>query len=514
MKLKGPARNSVDLNSIIKIANLAILVTTLYIYVFKLKINPYIDFTTLVLLCMLSLQVHMILMFESRRRDPFVLLLALNITFFYLLRILTLAYDPWSDVLGRYALTVDDINLTLLFIFFGVWSIFFGVCVVKFKILPIKERNSAPYYWNIRLLNPVTIILIFIFMLLASFYFKFFSGLGRTEFSEYSRLESYISIFINPVIVLILTFAYITTNFKIIPRKYLYSIVILFAIYILFTIFAGSRGGMLAVTMSGLFVLLAAKNKISFNKAALFLIIFIIIPVSIISFNFATYNRSVINSQQTKEIDIENFISSISSYQIDATDTLVSGLRPVFSRIGFLDMATDLASNSDKYDRVINFEYYLKSIIDRIGITPGFHVFNVYQAAITLHYIYNNMDIPIVMTSYNSDQFTIFGEYYVLFKGYGSLVALFVVAYIFKIMYLSIKARDMFSLCFYRAIFLYIFYNFWLNSFGTDWLIIETPRMILSSIIFMKIARIGATRLNKSRKVLTNDNFDGQKMIV
>lgn len=495
------SKNSVDLNSIIKIANLTVFVTTIYIYIFKLETNPYIDFTTLILLGMLSLQIHLILMFERRNRDPFVLLLALNITFFYLLRILTLAYIPWSDVLGRYALTVDDINITLLYIFFGIWSIFFGFTFVKFKILPTKENSKAQRNKRI---NPKTIILIFIFTLIAGFYFIFWAGLGRTSFLEVSRLDSYINMIINHDVIIILTFTYITTNLKIIPRKYLFSIFILVIIYILFRIFSGSRGGMITLIMAALFVLLAAKNKVSLNKSALFLIILIIIPVSMMTFDFATYTRSALNSQQAEKIAIENFSSSLLSYQIDKTDGLVSILRPVFSRIGFLDMATDIVSNSNKYDRVINFEYYLKSVIDRIGITPGFHVFNVYLATNTLPYIYNNMDIPMIMESYNSDQFTIFGEYYLLFKGYGSLIVLFAMAYIFKILYLSIKTRDTFSLCFYRAIFLYIFYNFWLNSFGMDKLIVETPRIILSSIIFMQIAKIDAIRLNnKSSKAFT-----------
>ena len=116
------------------------------------------------------------------------------------------------------------------------------------------------------------------------------------------------------------------------------------------------------------------------------------------------------------------------------------------------------------------------------------------------------------MEDYQSDMFTLFGEYYVLFKGYGSLIALFIIAYIFKIIYLSIKAKDTFSLCYYRAFILYIFYGFWLNSFGTDWLIIETIRLLISSIIFMKIARIGGIRFNKSCKVFTNSLDYEQKV--
>ncbi|VVB88611.1 Uncharacterised protein [uncultured archaeon] len=513
MKLKRLSKSRMDLNSIIKIANLIIVLVTIYIYFSKSEANPYIDFTTLVLMAMIGLQIQLILMFEKRSRDPFVLLLAFNITFFYLLRVLTLAYDPWSDVLSRYALTVDDLNLTLLFIFFGVWAIFFGLSLVKFKIHPIEKISNMPLYQNKSLIKPITILLIFILMLIASFYFYFFAGLGRSNFLGYSSWISYISIIINSQVIIILTFAYIITNLKLIYRKYLYSFAILFAIFVLFKTISGSRGGILAIVMAAIFVLLSRENKISIKKSTLALILLIIIPISIVSFGYATYNRSVINLQQTKEIDIGDFISSMSSYQIDNQGTLALTLRPVFNRIGFLDMATDIASNSDKYDKVINFEYYLKSIIDRIGITPGFHVFNTYQAAITLRYIYSNMDIPIIMEDYNSDQFTLFGEYYVLFKGYGSLIVIFVLAYVFKILYLSLKTRDAFSLCFYRAIILYIFYNFWLNSFGTDWLIIETTRLVISSMIFMKIAKIGMAKLNKSSKALTDIHINEQKTV-
>lgn len=65
MRLKGLSKSRIDLNSIIQIANLIIVLVTIYIYFSKSEANPYIDFTTLVLMVMIGLQIQLILMFEK-----------------------------------------------------------------------------------------------------------------------------------------------------------------------------------------------------------------------------------------------------------------------------------------------------------------------------------------------------------------------------------------------------------------------------------------------------------------
>ncbi|BCB96303.1 hypothetical protein JZK55_12250 [Dissulfurispira thermophila] len=248
----------------------------------------------------------------------------------------------------------------------------------------------------------------------------------------------------------------------------------------------------MTVILTAIFAALSVKNKVSIGKSTL-LAILIIIPVSIILFNFGTSARFALYEQQTsKNIDYEQFYSSFISYKYK--NDWLQNFANLFDRIGFLDMATDIISNSDVYEKAINFELFLKSVID--STTPGFDVFHTGRASSKLSNVYNNIDFSENIA--NTDQMTVFGEYYVLFYGYGSLVVLLVAAYFFKLIYLSIRSANTFNMYFYRATLLYIYYHLWLNSLGIDTLIIEAMRLSVLAFIWVKIYGIGMKYLTKT----------------
>src|SRR5262245_33645184 len=98
---------SVDLNTLLQIANLIVTGLVLYGYQ-EAKDNDYLDQQTIVLGLLLGVQTQLALLLERRQRDPFVMLLAFEMIFYYSLRVFTLTMFPFSTVFDRYWYTAAD----------------------------------------------------------------------------------------------------------------------------------------------------------------------------------------------------------------------------------------------------------------------------------------------------------------------------------------------------------------------------------------------------------------------
>ena len=170
--------------------------------------------------------------------------------------------------------------------------------------------------------------------------------------------------------------------------------------------------------------------------------------------------------------------------------------RPIFDRIGFLDYATILIRDPQRFGKSINFTYYFKSIVDN-ALTPGFNVFDTPRVSHSLSYISRGEPVPTqkdITAAYQSDMLTVYGEYYVLFYGYPALIMFFVGSYIFKKIYLSIRSKDVFLFYTYRALVLFVFYN-GLNSFGIDWMVLDLIGIIITVELFKNFFKMRSRKL-------------------
>jgi hypothetical protein len=124
------------------------------------------------------------------------------------------------------------------------------------------------------------------------------------------------------------------------------------------------------------------------------------------------------------------------------------------------------------------------SIID--GLTPGFDVFNVPKSSNSLIGIYGNSGLlkrNDTFYDYQSDQFNVYGEFYVAFYKWFSLIPLFIFSFIFSFFYYKLSNNESISLI-WKCFILFQFFN-WLRSFGTDWLFIYLIIEYLSYKIFI-----------------------------
>jgi hypothetical protein len=466
-------KNTVDLSTFLQIGNLCIGLIAWLLY-YYLGANEYVDIYTIYFTCIFSLQNVFMLSYEKRHRDPFLIILILVATLFYATRVLSLLYDPWSLVLLRYDFTARDFNYSFLFIIISNIAIFLGLTSARGKNVSRKID-----YVRFKQSNPLIVSLILLAMIFCNYFFIM-------RFESLGRISSYIvGIFLSSHIVLLLTITYTLINYNYLSRIYKNILFLIFGMFIVTLSLFGSRSSFLTLFILTICAMLSCLGTIKVSARVLVITV-LLLPLMIISFLVATYVRELRYDPKTV-INIER-IMFLKNFQIAGSGQEVRLiLRPLLDRAGFLSYAADIIANGEEYRKVINFEYYFKSIIDN-GLTPGFNVFDIPKAANALRYIYlglkSNPTIEDVIDEYSSDMFTIYGEYYVLFGGYPALIFLFLFSYIFKRLYLAIRTKNLFSYYLYRSVILLVFYN-WLNSFGMDWIVTELSSIIIP-ILFLK----------------------------
>lgn len=245
----------------------------------------------------------------------------------------------------------------------------------------------------------------------------------------------------------------------------------------------GSRSGLLTLFTLYFISKIAIDGTLKFSKKAIIWVI-LLSPFFYYTFIIATQLRELEYNQNTV-ISFDRLFYAISHTSIEADNQSNSALTLIFDRIGYLTYAADIVSNHAIYSHFINFNYYLKSIIDNC-FTPGFEIFNAPKAANSIRYLYLNLPDPTiqdVIDTYTSDMFTVYGEYYNLFGGYFSLIPLFFISYLFKTIYLCIYSSNIYKYYLYRALVLLFFHN-WLTSFGFDWMIKEIISISIPVIIW------------------------------
>lgn len=505
-------RRSYDLNGILQFANIAIVLLTLYLYALN-DDNKYIDNYTIAIFLVFGFQNGMILLWERRSREPLIMILMLTIIPFYMLRVATLLYEPWSVPLIRFPFSPDNMNHALLFIMFCVLSMTIGI-----KIFPVREglrRNSR----EIEPKADNTPHRLFSLMLVITT-LDLLSVFGNKVFGAF---QGFISIAFNADILLILLFAVYAIKGDRFTNRQKFCYLSLFAAFIVVRTVSGSRGALLTTALSVLFVSFSIYREVTVRKHVVVLLI-AMLPLAAVVFSVTTYWRPYRIAKLEGAIDstpVEFIIGYSSTVTIDSFEENIKLLlRPMFDRVGYLDMSADMITNADKYNILVNPIYYFKSVVDNV-LTPGFDIFDVPRAGNNMISIYNH--IPLLNrttadTFYQSDMLTIFGEYYVLFGGYFAVLGCFLTGFFSKLCFAAISFKNNFWYYSCRAVYFKL-YLLSLWSFGLDWqagdilfaLISIASLYVLSVVKLPKITLTasGTRRLLASRRVqgCSNNNY-------
>lgn len=470
-------RSAVDLNNILRVCNTLCVIFAIY-FCLDFGPNQYIDWYSVILLIFFSIQNHWMLIIEKKSRDPYIVLLIFNIIFFYMLRVVTLLYEPWSTTLSRFNLNSSDVNYAFFFIMISVLSIFAGLKSVKRREMHCtnKEECARPQRSPIIIIGVLIVPTVFYYII------------NNVNVGLISSVVGYFIAILDIYIVQMFALVYVIFYFHKISRHYICIIGTLIIGYVFIASIAGSRAGIVASITLIIISSLAAQAKVTINRKLLFTA-FLLIPILFFTFGYATYSRSIASRVGKSAEEVAALRPSATEYMgwlsEGGDDLLLFELRRAFDRVGNLDMATDILINHDEYNKVINPLYYFSST----KIIPGFNEIFMPRAAHNLQSIYKGdglFELSEIDDNYQSDMFTVFGEYYVLFWGYPAVFVFYFCGYCFKKIYISLARSNSFLNRFYTACILYVFYQGWLQSFGMDWLTISLVKM-LSTVIILTI---------------------------
>jgi hypothetical protein len=462
--VKTASSRLIDFNSVLTIVNLLVMALLLYGLSQLGDANPYMDVETIVLALLLCVQTHIALFFERKRRDPFVILLAFTMICFFSLRIFTLAVYPYSNVFVRFPYDAGDSNYALIFILLANTCLYAGLYKVNVSVSPINCDK-----WKAT--TPARALV----LLLAVGLFAYTKG--RYWTTDVPRVFLFLEVLVYPATMFLMVFAYCLAFARSLGRLFTVTIIALVVIDLLLHSLAGSRGAILDAILQLMVVLLALRGSMSLRKSYVISGV-VLMPVLILLmvgvFFVSTFIR--VNRGMQGSFDISQAMD-LSGKALSSASTAKLGdvvLPPVFARAGYFDYSAEIIAHGEEYGGVLNLFTYFKSLVDNL-LTPGFDVFDQPRISNALRFVYSSRGTPSkveVAEAYHSDQLGLYGELYALF-GYASLPLFFGLAFSLKRIYVKIKGKNPFDLTLKRIIIL-IAFGWILNSYGFDWIIIET----------------------------------------
>ena len=471
-----------DLNFLLRWLNvfLCFLGASIYIVIGG---NQYVDANTIFLFCILCIVNLIFLFYEKRNRDAFIMILAAFVTIFYVARIVTLLYVPYSVVLNRNTdFSSSNMNYVLLFIILSNIAIFLGI-VCAGRVFRRQDRDlldQKPFY-------PSRIVILLLLGIIVTFSRVFPENI-------FGRFSSYVGLFLfNIYLILLFVFVYLMLNYENIPKPYRRGIICLLVIYVISHTLIGSRQSLLVLITLFFIASLAVKGcvKLPFKLILMFVLF---IPIAVILFVSATYIRLIEGNRAVVSLSRLNLVVSARE-DIFSSDSMIVSEQRIFDRIGYLDYSADAIVNKDRFRKIVNFSYYFKSIVDNC-FTPGFDVFDTPMVAHAMRYITYNLPEPShedIRKVYQADMITLYGDYYILFGGYPALVVFFAVAFFLKTVFNLAKDNNLLFYYLERALILYIFY-LWLIDFGIDWMVLDLIKIAIMFVLFAIFYKIGRKR--------------------
>ncbi len=428
--------------------------------------NEFVSNWTMVLFFAHFTQLLFFLKVGQERKNPFIIILVFYFTTFFLTRVGTALVFPVSDTLSRGEYFHDSYFQSLSFMFFANGFFFYGLNFFDRS----KDINC---FKSASLSNSLAAIL---FLLILTTIVNFcFPIMGL------SSLKGYIeTLFLDSGAIKTIA----GTLFFVAFLRHRKSITLLLAliVFILFDVLhllSGSR----AVVLNSLFFLIIASlatniyiiKKISI-KFLFFIPLFFFLAFS--SFFLATSIRNNIGDHKRSSVInsfsflTNNFSRTDNSFVKTSKIEEVSS--KIFSRVAFLDFSTEIMLNSSKYREQINISTYFKSVVDNL-LSPGFDLYDQPRVANSFRFIYDDRGRPskaAVEKDYHSDQMTIYGELYLLFGPYYSLVILFLLGLIFNL-FLGVSSLGGDVLVYVKRCILLDLFITTVGSFGLDWLFIK-----------------------------------------
>jgi hypothetical protein len=468
------APNRVDFNTILSVLNVALAAATLIAYD-QVGANAYLDGDAILLSLLLAVQTQIVLFIERRRRNPFVILVTFTLIVYYQLRILTLLLVPFSFVLDRFEYVPADSSLALLFMLVANLFLYAGLFLSRTPARPPEPTGG----WSPR--SPGRAVFVVIMAMLV-IYTR--GALWSTD--AIPRALYFVVMFFAQAFIFLMSLTYYLLFRSTLSWRIRTTLILLLVVEMGLHTLSGSRSAFVGILQNILIVLLAIAGTVRVPRRGLLVGAIatpFVIAMLVVTFLLSTYTRTVASTGGSAVSTALEAVQAAGD-RITPDYVVESGLPIILSRVGFFDYAAEVMAHREEYAGVVNLGAYARSITDNL-LTPGFDLFDQPKLSNSLRFAYEDLGRPSKVVSaeeYQSDQFCVYGELFLLF-GWWSLPLFFVIGAFTHRVYCAVTDRDPFMRTIKRVIVITLFIEL-LNSFGMDWVIMDTVPFVLSMYLY------------------------------
>src|SRR3984885_276322 len=331
---------TVDFNSLLIGANLLVMGLLFYALAHA-EPNRYVNQASIMLGIVLCAQTHIALWLERQQRDPFVILLAFTMIFYYALRIFTLTLYDYSDVFDRFPYDATDSNFALVVILSANVALYFGLYLVKIKGNQAVDAKA----WEAASSTRIAMLLV------AAIFFAYFSGAAAIDpESVSSRLISISGMFLAPNIIVLMSLSYFFLFRRTLSRAFAVTIATLIALEMIVHTLVGSRSAIAGIVQDGILVGLAMAGSIRVRRKVLLVavgLLPLLVGLLVGSFVVSTYNRAVRVVGASFDVRKAFETAMVSAGDLSVASSLDLILPPVLSRAGFFDYAAEVIAHRE-----------------------------------------------------------------------------------------------------------------------------------------------------------------------
>jgi hypothetical protein len=340
----------------------------------------------------------------------------------------------------------EGLSYTLLSLFCSYLGIYIGSKILK------NAKPLYQYFSDIRDLRPFAtpaLFALFITTIVQSYYFIYLGLSASTNCTyidvPYKWVIHFFSADIATCIVLSF-FSYLYLRYK--DKKYLYTIFIVGVLFWIFTLFLGSRGGILRLVFFAFYIWIFYAETLKIKLGKILLVCFGFVIFSALSFKVGTKIREIgykkcskvtdssiiVETKKTKsepslsDVGVTqiktHYANNISCEQVKESSNnihLPQFLATIFDRLGLIDYTVGISVLSPKGDQKIrnhyfSYKYAFKSFIN--NIVPGSPFPEVeMMSSNTMPLVFRAKSLDYIKKNFNSDLLMVWGSAY-MYNGY------------------------------------------------------------------------------------------------
>lgn len=446
--------------------------------------HPYINGTGILLIQMICLVLFLALGNFSTKYPP-VIIVAVNLILYVIMRLLILIYYP-DSFLEPWNLTYDYLNGMLLYILLGTLACIFGIWI-GLRGSPRGNASRKQSTNFTRLLSEAFFFSI-IFRLILYYAYGYAGATGSGEGLNF--LTRYVIRFFDPIALLIM----IVVSYSLYEdelkkhRAVLISVIVAYFAYYSLT---GSRGAIYEITMLLLYFGIFMYGNFTVKVKLRYIFFLLLLAPLAIYFYFLidVIRRIQFSASHISFFDVINAVSQfdLSQFDLKKIITDLSYRLSFFEQLFYPMHATDIGYHN--ISEIVNFKTAFLSSLNRI--IPG-HIFgNILFFEYAFPFFWSGGPVYNIAESGRIDYvgyaWTMFGMSYQLFGYGGGIVFIFLFTAVIAFFTKLSKKMSSFEGCCYGVLSLYAL-DFWIRNFGIDNLIDRCFH--LAAILFIYISAL------------------------